>query len=63
VVLFEPGFNQKIANSWPNTPLRFIANDPVGDYLLAHYHSCRVLKSAVAWRFLFMVRKDLPCPR
>jgi hypothetical protein len=62
VVLFEPGFNQKIAASWPNTPLRSIANDLVGDYIIAHYHSCEVLKSAATWRFLFMVRKDLPCP-
>jgi hypothetical protein len=63
VVLFEPGFSQKIAASWPDTPLRFIANDPVGDYILSRYRSCRVLESAATWRFLFMVRKDLPCPR
>jgi hypothetical protein len=62
-VLFEPGFNQKIAASWPNTPLRSIAIDPVGDYILAHYHPCAVLHSAARWRFLFMVRKGLSCPR
>lgn len=63
VVLFELGFNQKIAASWPNTPLQFIANDPVGDYILASYRSCKVLQSAADSRFLFMVRKDLSCPR
>lgn len=62
LVLFEPGFNEKICNAWPNTPLQFVANDPVGDYLLAHYHSCRILTSAAGWRFLYMVRKDLACP-
>ena len=62
VVLFEPGFNERIGPSWPNTPLRSIARDPVGDYILAHYHSCCILKSAGGWRFLFMVSRDLPCP-
>jgi Dolichyl-phosphate-mannose-protein mannosyltransferase len=61
-VLLELAFNGKIPSSWPNTPLQFVANDPVGDYLLAHYHSCRILTSAAGWRFLYMVRKDLACP-
>jgi hypothetical protein len=62
-VLFELGFNQKIAASWPNTPIQDIANDPVGDYILAHYRSCKVLRSAAGWPFLFMVAKDAACPR
>ena len=62
VVLLEPGFNEKIANAWPNTPVTSIANDPVGDYILAHYRSCKILTSAAGWRFLYMVRKDLSCP-
>jgi hypothetical protein len=62
VVLFEPGFDEKISTSWPNTPIQFVANDPVGDYLLGHYRSCRILRSAAGWRFLYMVRKDLSCP-
>jgi hypothetical protein len=62
VVLYEYAFDEKIANSWPRTPLDAIARDPVADFLLAQYHSCRVLKSAAGGRFLFMVRKDLPCP-
>jgi hypothetical protein len=60
--LFEPAFNEKIATSWPNTPIEDVANDPLGDYLLRHYHSCKVLHSAGGWRFLFMVRNDLTCP-
>jgi 4-amino-4-deoxy-L-arabinose transferase-like glycosyltransferase len=63
VVLFEPGFSQKIANSWPNTPLQFVANDPVGDYILEHYSTCKVLRSAAGWPFVYMVRKDLSCPK
>ncbi len=63
VVLFEPGFAQTIPNSWPNTPIQFIANDPVADYILQHYRSCRVMNSAGETRLLFMVRKDLTCPQ
>jgi len=62
VVLFEPGFPQKIPTSWPGTPLSAIANDPVTDYILREYRSCQILQSANSWRFLFMVRKDAPCP-
>lgn len=63
VVLFEPDFNEKLANSWPNTPIQYVANDPVGDYLLAHYRSCKILRSASGWPFLFMVRKGVACPK
>jgi hypothetical protein len=62
-VLFEFGFNQKIASSWPNTPIQSIANDPVSDYILAQYRPCRVLKSAEGSPFLFMVRNGFPCPK
>jgi len=62
VVLYEYGFDEKIANSWPRTPLDAIASDPVADFLWAQYQSCSVLKSAAGGRFLLMIRKDLPCP-
>ena len=62
VVLFESSFVQKIPNSWPHTELRAIVNDPVADYILREYRNCKVLISTNDWRFLFMVRKDLPCP-
>jgi 4-amino-4-deoxy-L-arabinose transferase-like glycosyltransferase len=62
VVLFEPGFVQKIPDSWPGTPLAAIAQDPIADYILTAYRSCKILRSPNDWRFLFMVRKDLPCP-
>jgi hypothetical protein len=62
VALYEYEFAEKIPNAWPHTPIGVIARDPVGDYLIAHYASCGVLKSAAGWRFLFMVRKDLKCP-
>jgi len=62
VVLFEPAFTEAIPASWPNTPLEALAKDAVADYILQHYRSCRVLKSAGGWSVAFMVRKDLGCP-
>lgn len=61
-VLFESSFPEKIANAWPGTPLKAIANDPVSDYIVQHYRPCRVLKAPSGWRFLFMVRKASACP-
>jgi 4-amino-4-deoxy-L-arabinose transferase-like glycosyltransferase len=62
VVLFESSFPEKIPNSWPQTPLGAIANDPVADSIVHRYRSCEILNSAEQWKFLFMVLKDLPCP-
>jgi 4-amino-4-deoxy-L-arabinose transferase-like glycosyltransferase len=62
VVVLEPSFYDRIPASWPNTPLRYLANDPVADYILAHYHSCAVLSAATGRRFFFMMRNDLACP-
>lgn len=61
VVLFETNFSDKVAQSWPGTPLTAIAEDPVADYIARNYRPCRVLTSAAEWHFLFMVRKDLRC--
>jgi hypothetical protein len=61
-VLFEMSFKEKIPHSWPETPLHAIASDPVADYIVANYRSCRVLHSPAPWTFLFMVRNDLACP-
>jgi hypothetical protein len=62
-VLFEPWFAEKIANSWPGTPLNAIANDPVGDYISRNYRVCQLLNSPDGWQFHFMVRKEEDCPR
>jgi hypothetical protein len=62
VVLFEASFWEKIPSSWPSTPTSAIAHDPLADYIQREYRSCQLLSSAADWRFLFMVRKDLPCP-
>jgi hypothetical protein len=62
VVLFEVSFWEKISNSWPSTPVSAIAHDPLATYIQRQYRSCQLLNSAADWRFLFMVRKDLPCP-
>jgi 4-amino-4-deoxy-L-arabinose transferase-like glycosyltransferase len=61
-VLFEASFSEKIATSWPDTPLRSIANDRVADYIVRNYRSCRILNSASASRFQFMVQKSNHCP-
>ncbi len=62
-VLFEPWFPEKIANSWPDTPLAAIANDPIADYISRNYRVCKMLNSPDGWRFHFMVRKDVTCPQ
>jgi 4-amino-4-deoxy-L-arabinose transferase-like glycosyltransferase len=62
-VLFEVSFAEKIPNSWPGTPLSAIVKDPVADYITSSYRSCEVLSSPANWHFLFMVRKDLQCPK
>jgi 4-amino-4-deoxy-L-arabinose transferase-like glycosyltransferase len=61
-VVFELNFYGKIANPWPRTPLRSIAYDPVGDWLVRHYHTCAVLRSPDGWRFLYMAPKGQACP-
>lgn len=62
-VLFEPAFNQKVANSWPHTPASALVSDPVSDFVLHHYRTCRILHSPSDWDFHFMARRDLPCPQ
>ena len=61
-VLFEPWFPEKIANSWPATPLAAIAADPVANFIVRNYRVCQRLKSPDGWRFEFMVRKEATCP-
>jgi Dolichyl-phosphate-mannose-protein mannosyltransferase len=61
-ILFEPWFAQKIASSWPGTPLGAIVKDPVADYILRNYHVCETLNSAPNRRFEYMVQKDMLCP-
>ena len=62
VILFEAGFVEKIPRSWPGTPLTAITHDAVADYILREYRTCKALQSPSEWRFLFMIRNDLPCP-
>jgi hypothetical protein len=61
-VLLEAWFPQKIANSWPGTPLGAIANDPAADYIVHNYRVCKMLSSPDGWRFHYMVRKETGCP-
>ncbi len=62
-VLLEPWFAEKFANSWPETPLPAIANDPVTDFIIRNFRVCEMLSSPEGWRFHYMVRKELPCPK
>ena len=61
-VVFDPSFvGEKILQAWPATPPEALAKDPVRDFIFLHYRPCVALPSQ-AWRFVFMVRKDLSCP-
>jgi 4-amino-4-deoxy-L-arabinose transferase-like glycosyltransferase len=62
-VLYALSFSESIPTSWPNTPLAWIARDPVGDNIQRHYKPCRALDSSSPWRFVFMVPKGSPCPQ
>jgi 4-amino-4-deoxy-L-arabinose transferase-like glycosyltransferase len=63
VVLFEPSFREKAIVGFPSaTPAVLAAQDPVEDYITTHYRACAILTSQNFWRFVFMIRKDLPCP-
>lgn len=63
VVLFETSFREKLSWTSPETPLSLmVAKDPVEDYIFSRYRACSPVLSNSYWRFLFMVRKDQPCP-
>ena len=61
VVLFELNFADKIVTSWPGTSPGAIADDPVVTFILLHYRTCAVMKSATNSRLLFMVPKETGC--
>jgi hypothetical protein len=64
VVLLERTFPEKASVAWPAIPLEALAADTVGDYVVRHYHTCKVLNlnPPQTWIFDYMVRKDLACP-
>jgi hypothetical protein len=62
VVLYDYSFAEQIPEAWPNTPIEFIARDPIADLILGRYRNCQMLNSAAGRRVLLMVRKDLKCP-
>jgi hypothetical protein len=60
-VVFDLTFSgEKAQWYWPSTPLSALTTDPVKDFIFSEYRACRTLTS-LDWRFVFMVRKDLPC--
>jgi hypothetical protein len=63
VVLFEPAFREKTLAVWPSiTAAELAAPDPVESYITTQYRACASLTTQNLWRFIFMIRKDLPCP-
>lgn len=62
VVLFETSVMEKLSWTSPDTPLELLAaKDPIEEYIFEHYQRCAGPLSNGYWRFLIMVRKDLPC--
>lgn len=63
VVLLERTFAEKAAVIWPSLPLGALASDPIADYIVRHYRSCKVLNlnPPQTWIFDYMVREDLAC--
>jgi 4-amino-4-deoxy-L-arabinose transferase-like glycosyltransferase len=63
IVLFEPSFYEDIVVPFPSTPIEVLASrDAIETFILAEYQPCVVLVPANTGKFVFMVRKDLPCP-
>jgi hypothetical protein len=60
-VVFDVTFSGLIAHVWPATRAELVAQDPMGDFILAHYRWCKTLR-ARSRPFAFMVRNDLRCP-
>jgi hypothetical protein len=64
VVVFDLTFASLVPEFWPATPPEAIVHDAVADFILQNYRSCKVLKGPGKDRpFLYMVRKDLECPK
>jgi 4-amino-4-deoxy-L-arabinose transferase-like glycosyltransferase len=61
-ILFNPGFAETFAVSWPNTPLTDVAKDPPASSIARNYRVCQLLTTGSGWHFQFMVRKDEMCP-
>jgi 4-amino-4-deoxy-L-arabinose transferase-like glycosyltransferase len=63
VVLFAPLYREEVIRQFPAVTLAGLAaRDPVEDYISTHYRACASLMSRDVWPFVFMIRKDLPCP-
>jgi len=62
-VLFQPSFYEQMPLGLPATPIGVMAApNALTDYIVGEYRPCTTLMSADYQRFLFMTRKDLPCP-
>jgi 4-amino-4-deoxy-L-arabinose transferase-like glycosyltransferase len=62
LVLWNLSFNTEIiVNGWPATPLAVLAADPVRDFILSRYRPCTTM-AATGFRYVILVRGDLPCP-
>ena len=62
VIVWAPSFNtQIITGAWPSTPQQVLSKDEIRDFILVHYRVCTTLGSE-QFRYVFLVRKDSPCP-
>jgi hypothetical protein len=63
VVIFSPNSGEWLPIPYPYTPPEaFAAQDPVTDFIQAHYRPCTVLRTDGLYNAIFMVRKNLSCP-
>ena len=60
-VLLQPAFSDTIPHSWADTPVSAIVNDPVTDFLVRNYRTCKVLRSPDKLGFWWMVPKNRRC--
>jgi len=60
-VLLQPAFSDTIPHSWADTPVSAIVNDPVTDFLVRNYRTCKVLRSPDNLGFWWMVPKNRRC--
>lgn len=60
-ILFDPEFLTRIPYVWPHTPITTIANDPIADYIVRNYETCKVLSSGASLNFQLMALKTKGC--
>lgn len=63
-ILLTPFFPSIQMTAFPGTPLGVLARgDPMVDFIFSRYRPCKTLPSAQGFSYVFLIRKDLPCPK